>query len=356
MVRFAIELCQLQHKSGRHFIFEQPQSSRAWSLGEVIKLTYRDGVTKTTFHQCMYGLEARDHAGVAPAYKPTSVLTNHPALVEVLQERCDGSHRHAQLIGKSACTQAARYPSGLCTAVMKGVQVIRKRLEEIASVRDKLHEAHLCESVEGNSFTALPFTDGGLDVCPEDVLYEIEMEDMCEQDPSTWEDLATQRWQEYSQFSNETVDSTTGEILDPAKVKAGCDEELGFMSHMHVWDKVTREQAQSDPDGKIVGTRWVFVKKGDKVRCRLVAQEFAGSDKREDLYAGTPPLSATRYLLSDSVSRGRKNKRLKLMVVDVKRAFLHGYCTRSVYIELPGAESQGGEICWQARQGIVRDP
>jgi hypothetical protein len=30
-------------------------------------------------------------------------------------------------------------------------------------------------------------------------------------------------------------------------------------------------------------------------------------------------------------------------VVDVKRAFLHGYCTRSVYIELPGAESQGGK-------------
>ena len=78
------------------------------------------------------------------------------------------------------------------------------------------------------------------------------------------------------------------------------------MREMHVWDKVTREQAHQDPEGKVVGTRWVFVKKGDKVRCRLVAQEFAGSDKREDLYAGTPPLAATRYLLSDSVSRGRK--------------------------------------------------
>ena len=31
------------------------------------------------------------------------------------------------------------------------------------------------------------------------------------------------------------------------------------------------------------------------------------------------------------------------MVVDVNRAFLHGYCTRSIYIELPGAESQGGK-------------
>ena len=76
------------------------------------------------------------------------------------------------------------------------------------------------------------------------------------------------------------------------------------MSQMNVWDRVIRKQAQQDPDGKIGGTRWVFVKKGDKVRCRLVAQEFAGNDKREDLYAGTPPLSATRYVLSDSVSRG----------------------------------------------------
>jgi hypothetical protein len=112
---------------------------------------------------------------------------------------------------------------------------------------------------------------------------------------------------------------------------------------MGVWDKVTREKAKNDPEGKIVGTRWVFVKMGEKVRCRLVAQEFAGNDKREDLYAGTPPLAATRYLLSDSVSKGRGNKRSKLMVVDVKRAFLHGYCTRSVYIELPEAESQGGK-------------
>ena len=81
------------------------------------------------------------------------------------------------------------------------------------------------------------------------------------------------------------------------------------MTQMGVWTKVTRESAQNDPEGKTVGTRWVFVKKGDKVRCRLVAQEFAGNDKREDLYAGTPPLAATRYLLSDIVSRGKNNKK-----------------------------------------------
>ncbi len=148
--------------------------------------------------------------GVAPAYKPTSVLTNHPALVEVLQKRCNGTHRHAQLIGKNACTQAACYPPGLCTAVIKGAHVIRKRLEEIASVRDRLLEVHLCESEGDGTITRPPSPDSGLDVCPEDVLYEIEMEDMCERDPSTWDDLATQRCQEYSLFSHVTVDSTTG--------------------------------------------------------------------------------------------------------------------------------------------------
>lgn len=31
------------------------------------------------------------------------------------------------------------------------------------------------------------------------------------------------------------------------------------------------------------------------------------------------------------------------MVVDDERAFLHGLCTQSIYIELPGAESEGGK-------------
>ena len=84
MIRFSMEICEMKHKAGRHFVFEQPQSSRAWSLNEVVRLTYHDRVIKTTYHRCMYGLKARDQSGVAPAYKPTSVLTNHPAFAEVL--------------------------------------------------------------------------------------------------------------------------------------------------------------------------------------------------------------------------------------------------------------------------------
>ena len=93
------------------------------------------------------------------------------------------------------------------------------------------------------------------------------------------------------------------------------------------------------------------------MRCRLVAQEFAGSDKREGLYAGTLPLSATRYVLSDRVSRGnRRTQRRKLMVVDIKRGPLHGMCTKSIYFELPAGQSERGayvgarpSLVWDAR-------
>ena len=199
-----------------------------------MKTAYLEGVAKTTFHQCMYGLEARDNQGSAPAYNPTSVLTNHPALVEVLQERCSGGHRHAQLIGKSACTQAARYPPGLCAAVVKGIQVVRKSLDNLDSARKMILEAGHYAPGGSATVTGADPTGDRLDAGAEDVLYELELEDMCEQGPSTWENLANQRWQEYSQFSNETVDSTTSEIFDPAKVKAGRDDELGFMTQMHV--------------------------------------------------------------------------------------------------------------------------
>ena len=42
MVRFSMEICDLQHRAGRHFVFEQPQSSRAWNLDEVVRLGYQE--------------------------------------------------------------------------------------------------------------------------------------------------------------------------------------------------------------------------------------------------------------------------------------------------------------------------
>ena len=75
----------------------------------------------------------------------------------------------------------------------------------------------------------------------------------------------------------------------------------GFQQ-MEVYEYVSREEAFSEPTGTVVGVRWVDHNKGTsvspEVRSRLVAQEFASKDQRDDSFAATPPLAATRLLLA----------------------------------------------------------
>ena len=96
----------------------------------VMKLMITQGVISTDFHQCMYGLVSVDRLGPAPAKKPTRVLSSHPAFAESLSRQCDGTHRHAILVGKSACSRAAQYPRAMCDAMLKAVDVIKKSLAE----------------------------------------------------------------------------------------------------------------------------------------------------------------------------------------------------------------------------------
>ena len=88
-------------------------------------------------------------------------------------------------------------------------------------------------------------------------------------------------------------DDSTGEALDPKEVKKGCDAEMTRFKTMKVYEYVLRGIAKQNPNGKFVGVRWVKVNKGTvedpNVRCRLVAQEFAKGEERDDLFAGTPP-------------------------------------------------------------------
>ena len=70
-----------------------------------------------------------------------------------------------------------------------------------------------------------------------------------------------------------------------------------------------------------------------------MGQEFSGKEQRDDLFAATPPLAATRTLLSLAASKGgSEQKAHRLMIIDVKEAFLYGLTTRSVYIELPSED------------------
>ena len=113
---------------------------------------------------------------------------------------------------------------------------------------------------------------------------------------------------------------------------------------MGVYEYVSRAEALRSSRGKLVGVRWVDVLKGDLVRSRLVAQEFASKEAREDLFAATPPLSATKYVISEVASRGRDGPHeWRVMVLDVKRAFLYGDIDDEIYIELPKEDPMYGK-------------
>ena len=72
--------------------------------------------------------------------------------------------------------------------------------------------------------------------------------------------------------------------------------------------------------------------KGDtqnpEIRCRIVAQEF-NTQKREDLFAATPPLEAKKMLFSFAVTedigyiKDNHLKGMELDFIDIRRAYYH---------------------------------
>ena len=89
--------------------------------------------------------------------------------------------------------------------------------------------------------------------------------------------------------------------------------------------------------------KWVRVNKGSKdepiVRCRLVAQELGYGERIDELFAGTPSMSSVRLVLHHSLEVDCNRR---LMLLDVKCAFLYGVMSRRVYIELPRQDPRSG--------------
>ena len=84
-------------------------------------------------------------------------------------------------------------------------------------------------------------------------------------------------------------------------------------------------------------------------------------DKREDLFAATPPLEALKILLSLALTegigyvKGREEEGMKIEFIDIKRAYLQAEVRREVYTELHPPRRQAGRDVRKADQGNVRD-
>ena len=117
-----------------------------------------------------------------------------------------------------------------------------------------------------------------------------------ELDALTWRDgIATAR------------DDVSGTVLEPEWVKTARAEEIAYFKKLGVYRIVPRSH-QLRTGGKVIGTRWVDVNKGDLAnptcRSRLVGREF-NVGKDDTLYASTPLLEALRYVLSYAPEAGK---------------------------------------------------
>ena len=94
----------------------------------------------------------------------------------------------------------------------------------------------------------------------------------------------------------EFIDDISGMPLNKQMAIQARKVEMEFFKKMKVYTKVKREAWMS-----IISTKWIDTNKGDEkapnLRARLVGCEYK-KDKRDDLFAATPPLESLRMILS----------------------------------------------------------
>ena len=66
--------------------------------------------------------------------------------------------------------------------------------------------------------------------------------------------------------------------------------------------------------------------------------------KEDEYFAATPPLEALKAILSLAVTRvaGKRGKKRKIEVIDVRRAFFHAPALKDIYVELPVWDREEG--------------
>ena len=308
-LKFAMKLCLKQHEQGRLFMFEHPVSASSWGAQVVEYIAGLDGVFKVNFDFCMLGMETVDDAGdPAAAKKRTGILTNSMILAMLLRDaQCRGEHVHTQLLGDRA-SAAQIYPDKFCRLVCEAVK------------REK-------SSIEWRNRMQVKFDITG----PMEKLLSVQQAEELATPPD--EDPMAELYRD-----SEFVDDTSGIMLDKGMAIAARRLEIEYFRKMGVYSKVRREKWM-----RTITTRWLDTNKGDEespnYRARLVAREIK-KDKREDLFAATPPLESLRMVVSVCASNqlGSPDTRFIIMATDVKRAYFYAPATRPIYIEIPAED------------------
>ena len=201
----------------------------------------------------------------------------------------------------------------------------------------------ICKAVieELKSGNTLGNGDNHIDIS-EEVGQLMKLQEKLEVPPHDHEEHALGKYREMY-HNTEFYDDTTGKMLDKELVTRARKTEMDFFKKMKVYTKVHRSQAD-----KIISVRWIDINKGDSekpdYRSRLVGREInRDKEKREDLFAATPPLESLKYIISKCASNQKGKNKFVIMSTGIKRAYFFVKATRPVYIEIPSVDREAGD-------------
>ncbi len=258
-----------------------------------------------------------------PVRKRTSLLTNSQSIQLLLREaKCKQRHVHAHLLNGTA-KECQVYPEKFCRIVCEAVKRdldnilwrdklatvfdITQPFGKLMAMQEKAERLMNIEQTIGRTVAA---------TCPP------------EEDP-------------FAQIYNEMefIDDVSGEPLERDEAIKARKLEMAFFKEKRVYTKVVRQ-----PWMKVITTKWLDVNKGDtknkNYRARLVGREIK-RDRRDDLFAATPPLESLRMIVSICASHPHSNHSSDdyiIMTNDVKRAYFHAAATRPIFIKIPAED------------------
>ena len=325
-LRFVIGLYGIQISNGRHFLHEHPETAASWYDPAMVALLAMPKVSSVVSDQCEYGLLTPGPGGVPmPAKKPTRWASSSPQMLKRLSKRCSRDHDHQQLVGGRA-KACENYSPELITEILRGIRDTADHEEEwgdecVSSLDATMMSAALLHDVRTSSLVAayraqdLKEETENLSVKFKHTNGRIEPVNL--------------------NFKDFYKDEYTCEQLPMGHVRLAMQEELAYFCDK-VWIGVPLADALNDPDGKVIGSRWVNCNKNDindpDVRCRLVAQEI-NLHHDDSFYAATPPLEAKRMIFSEWASTQDVYRQLSF--IDVKKAYFYGVPDRNLYIRFP---------------------
>ena len=111
MRRFVADLLQEQHRQGRFFLFQNPQTSHLWQQPEILEIMELPGVSSAVCHLGAFGAETKEGL---PVCKPLRFLSNLPEMItDPAQKLSDTDLLFCEPVRGQAAADSHEYPDAL---------------------------------------------------------------------------------------------------------------------------------------------------------------------------------------------------------------------------------------------------